>query len=283
MVRRHATFLLVFSLIAVVAGGLLAARSSVDAKPMSGVASRGQSVRTPAKRPSSKPKSWTIPVRYRGKMVLNRTPGFREKIIALTFDDGPDPVITPQILRSLRKQNAKATFFMLGANAKRYPKLVKQIAAEGHSIGNHTWSHPANPSYPRASHELERTSKILKSILGYTPQIFRPPYGLQTSSLTRVAKADGYSVILWNMSSADTATKSAAAVVRNSVNSPRPGSIVLFHDAIGKQHTATAMPTVLQQLKKRGYRFVTVPTLLRRVDQYLVTKAANEARRKKQR
>ena len=118
---------------------------------------------------------WTIPERYSGQVIRRRLRTFEPKLLALTFDDGPDPKVTPKILESLRKHNARATFFVLGSNAARHPELMREIADQGHAIGSHTASHLKKPSAARAVKELDWTESVIAETTGRRTA-FRPPY-----------------------------------------------------------------------------------------------------------
>lgn len=215
----------------------------------------------------------SVPERYRGVKVLNVPKGFKEKIIALTFDDGPDPKNTPKILDALDKYNAKATFFVIGGYAKRHQGLVKEEALRGHVVGSHTWSHPSKPSKKRAGPEIWWTAKAIYTATGQWPSVFRPPYGLDTAQTARLARSEGYPSIIWNKSGADCAhNANEATVYYNSTGYAHPGDIVLMHDGPGHWFTAAAVPGILKTLDKNGYKFVTVPEMLRKWDEFLTEK-----------
>jgi len=215
----------------------------------------------------------SVPVRYRGKKVLNVPKGFSEKVIALTFDDGPEPKVTPKILKALEAYDAKATFFVLGSYAKRHPAVLRETALQGHVIGSHTWSHPAKPTQKSAGPEIWKTAKAINEATGIWPSTFRPPYGLDKAYTAQLARREGYSSIIWNKSGADTAKGSTAdTIYMNATLRARPGDIILFHDGPGKAHTAAAVPRILKTLKKNGYEFITVPDMLRRWDAFVTEK-----------
>lgn len=200
-----------------------------------------------------------VPAAYVGKTILNK-PKVQEKVIALTFDDGPSPWTTPSVLSALRKYHAKATFFVVGQMASHNKKLMRQIDKEGHVIGNHSFSHPYHPDQQKAAYELSLTNKIIFDAIGKYPALFRPPGGIMDSWTARIAKSKGMASVIWTGSSGDTATQSSAVVYSNVVASAHPGAIILMHDV--KSHTAAAVPAILKTLKKNGYRFVTVPEML---------------------
>jgi len=212
------------------------------------------------------PRIPTPPATYRGVSFARRIKGFNEKLVALTFDDGPSATITPQILKTLRKYDAKATFFVMGQHAKQHPLILQQIAKDGHAIGNHSWSHPPKVSAKKAVAEVDETQKVIKKVLDQPTQLFRPPYGMRGALFHQALKRD-YAVIMWTASSADTGTKKSEDVYQN-CKSCNPGDIILFHDSLDKQHTANALPRILESLSKKGYKFVTVPELLAAEDEF---------------
>lgn len=202
--------------------------------------------------------------------------GSREhSAVALTFDDGPGPE-TPQLLEALKDNGAKATFFLCGENARRYPELVRRIAAEGHCIGNHAYSHRRflGRSKRWMSQEIQSTAQLLSSLLadhhsanGAAPApIFRPPYGLRWFGMGRLLDDAGLTTILWDVNSEDW-KRSPWEIVDRVVRLTKPGSIILLHDGIPpnesqpRSSTAAALPEILRVLGGR-FQFVTVPELL---------------------
>ena len=125
-----------------------------------------------------------------------------QKVIALTFDDGPHPIYTPQLLDILSKNNVKATFFMIGASIKKYPLIVKQVVAKGHAIGNHTYTHPLDLTVctePRIIRELKDSQSIIRQVTGQQVFIFRPPRGIINKKVVKIIKKNGYQTILWSV------------------------------------------------------------------------------------
>ncbi len=152
--------------------------------------------------------------------------------VCLTFDDGPDPVYTPAILDVLAAYNAKATFFVLGEAAAEFPQLIERIVAEGHSIGNHTYSHP-NPWFTAediARREVTKTSDIIEHIVGIRPRWFRPPYGRLRLAMREQAAHDNMTTVLWSRSIIDWGLLGNAAGIRNRMERIEGGDIVLMHD-----------------------------------------------------
>ncbi len=194
----------------------------------------------------------------------------KDNVIALTFDDGPHPDSTPQLLDILKKHNARATFFMIGNLAQRYPHLVKDAAQAGHAIGNHSWDHP---SFPLIS-ARERRAQIRacqKALDPYGSRIFRPPYGDQTFASRLDALFTGHQVVTWNVISKDWLDHEASWFVDCLMKEIRPGSIVLFHDTLyqaledhyrDRYPVFQAIDMLLEQLYSR-FDFVTVSELCR--------------------
>jgi len=184
------------------------------------------------------------------------------KYVALTFDDGPSSKVTPRILQTLEQHDAKATFFMLGNRVEMYPTIAAQVAAEGHEIANHTFSHPnlKKLSHKEMTEEIEKTNKLIEISTGVTPTLFRPPYGIYSQDILNYTAANNYSTILWSVDSLDWKSRNPAAIKKEILSNITNRSIVLMHDL----HTATAeaLPELLMTLKQEGYEFVTVSELL---------------------
>ncbi len=183
--------------------------------------------------------------------------------IAMTFDDGPSPETTPRLLDILKQRNIKATFFMIGQNAERNPDIVKRILADGHEIGNHSWTHPQLAKLPddRVTEEITKTQNAIKSASGYTPKLLRPPYGSITARQKEwIENQFGLSVILWSVDPFDWKRPGASVIEQRILAGARPGAIILSHD-IHKQ-TVDSMPATLDALAAKGYQFVTVSQLI---------------------
>jgi cellulose synthase/poly-beta-1,6-N-acetylglucosamine synthase-like glycosyltransferase/peptidoglycan/xylan/chitin deacetylase (PgdA/CDA1 family)/spore germination protein YaaH len=195
-----------------------------------------------------------------------------EHQVAITFDDGPDPRWTPKILDILKGANVKAAFFLVGANAERYPKLVRRIVNEGHEIGNHTFYHPnlalCWPEHIRL--ELNATQLLLETITGRATTLFRPPYAADTnpSQLSeliplQIAEELNYLVVLESIDPEDWAKPGADNILRRVKQQRRDGSIILLHDAGGdRSQTVEALPRILEWLHTRGDTVVPLSTLL---------------------
>ncbi len=183
------------------------------------------------------------------------------KCIALTFDDGPG-IYTDKLLSYLQSYKAKATFFMIGPSAQRYPSIVKRVFDNGHQIGNHTWSHPSLPglSPAQVQNEISSTNNILQGITGVKPTTLRPPYGATNAAVQRVVSNLGMSSILWSVDTRDWADRNSNIVCNRTISNTRPGAIILMHDI--HRTSVDAVPCILQNLSSQGYQFVTVDKLL---------------------
>ncbi len=194
--------------------------------------------------------------------VIKKVPT-THKVVALTIDDGPHRETTPQVLATLREKNVKATFFVMGKNAEAHPHLLLEVAAEGHEIGNHAYSHrlltKMNPEEIAA--ELNKGEEILL-LTGQKPQLFRPPGGAYNEEVLTQARNRGYSTILWCIDPGDWRRPSVEQVVNNVMGAVKPGSIILFHDGQHSLPTARAIGMIVDKLRFQGYEFVTVSELL---------------------
>jgi len=213
---------------------------------------------------------------YRGfglQVPIIRAGGPYYKTVALTFDDGPDPAYTPEILDILKQNNVKATFFVVGRHAEEYPDLVKRIAQEGHEIGSHSYSHPFNLvmlSKERMKQEVTRSEQVITKITGKRPYLFRPPRGIYNKSLTDFLMERKYTMVLWTLSSRDWQEPSYKEITWRVTTGIRPGDIVLFHDSGSiimpeggnRMCTIQALPYIIKDLKEKGYRFVTVSDMI---------------------
>lgn len=183
--------------------------------------------------------------------------------IAMTFDDGPHATNTPRLLDMLKQRKIKATFFVVGQCAAEYPDIMKRIAAEGHEIASHSWSHPQLSSMSESGvrEQLQKTHDVIVQTTGVTPKTMRPPYGAFTSRQRAWANDTwGYKIILWDVDPLDWKIRSAEHVKNEILKSTVPGSIILSHDI--HKSTIDAMPETLDGLLAKGFKFVTVSELL---------------------
>jgi peptidoglycan-N-acetylglucosamine deacetylase len=188
----------------------------------------------------------------------------KQPVVAVTFDDGPDPVLTPRLLDLLKERGIHATFFLVGQNVAAQPAIVQRIVAEGHEVANHSWSHPLLTSLKEQSVEsqLRRTHDAIVAACGVAPLLYRPPYGaIRLSQRTKIEQSFGYAAILWDVDPEDwKKPRTAQKVYDRVLAQTKPGSIILCHDI--HEPTVAAMPAVLDDLKGRGYAFATVTQLI---------------------
>ncbi|MFM1650699.1 polysaccharide deacetylase family protein [Brevibacillus sp. B_LB10_24] len=191
-----------------------------------------------------------------------------QKLIALTFDDGPHPVYTMRLLKILDKYNAKGTFFVVGQRAKWYPKVIRKIHRKGHELGNHTYTHPPmrRVSARRLKQEIQQTDHIIHALTGTYPVFFRPPGGELTHTVLRESARQKHPIAIWSYAqdTQDWKNPGVSKIVTRVTGSAKPGNIVLFHDSgIDRTQTLQAVDRTLAILSKRGYKFVTLSELMR--------------------
>ncbi|MDZ8184853.1 MAG: polysaccharide deacetylase family protein [Nostoc sp. ChiSLP02] len=208
--------------------------------------------------------SYPAPSRYQGTIVKEAKQIQQEKTIALTFDDGPWPESTKQVLDILKSNNIKATFFVVGQNLKNYPELGKEIVAQGHVIANHTWHHWYHFfNQQAAAFEIDRTTDLIYQVTGVKTTLFRPPGGMMHNGLVAYAKGQKYTIVMWSADSIDYKQPAVPKLINNVIKDSKPGGIVLMHDGGGnRSKTVQALPEIISNFRKQGYRFVTVPELL---------------------
>lgn len=198
---------------------------------------------------------------YHVKAFCNN-PSETKKKIALTFDDGPSSY-TLEVLDLLKKYNVKAVFFCIGKNIEMYPEIVKQIIAEGHLVGNHSYSHSPFFDFYNAkkiTEEIQQTDTLLEKFTSKKINFFRPPYGVTTPSIRRALKITGHKVIGWNIRSLDGGTKNQNLIFNRIIKRISPGGIVLLHDIAS--HSVLVLEQFLQFLQKQNYQVVSVEELL---------------------
>ena len=186
-----------------------------------------------------------------------------DRAVALTFDDGPNPDATPAILDALAARGTKATFFILGRHAERWPELVARVAREGHSIGNHGYYHRKlhfkSPAYVRD--DLRLGTERIEAATGRRPRLFRAPHGFRSPWVTPIAKALGQRTVGWSLGVWDSDRPGVDAIADRTVGGARPGSILLLHDGDGydpggdRMQTARAVPIIVDRLLEQGFRF----------------------------
>lgn len=193
----------------------------------------------------------------------NSNPNIVENQIALTFDDGPHPEYTPQVLQLLKQFNAKATFFCIGKHMEQHSGLIKRILTEGHTIGNHTYSHSRVFGFFGAKKviaELQKTNNIFTKITGKQIQMYRPAFGVTNPNIKKVIKAMGLQSIGWSIRSLDTTFLSEDTILHRTTHKLAKGDIVLFHDTSAK--TIIVLERLLLILQEKNLQSVTVDQLL---------------------
>ncbi len=178
--------------------------------------------------------------------------------IALSFDDGPSLTQTPEILETLQRLHARATFFEEGRHVGGREALMRQLLADGDEIGNHSYHHPRDPGEA----ELASTDRAIRAATGFEPCLFRPPYGLIDDRVRAASRRNGLQMVLWSLDSHDDRHPGAGRIRANVLRGARPGGIVLMHDGGHHPETVQALPGVIRGLRARGFHLVTVTELL---------------------
>jgi len=214
---------------------------------------------------------WTYAARWPGSQLFGKamTAPMRPGEVALTFDDGPNPVWTPRLLDILSSDDIRATFFLVGSHAQAEPELVRRIVAAGHLIGNHSWSHPnlSLTAATRVQHELTRTSEVLQQIAGVRVEYFRPPYGARRPVVFRMARSLGMIPVLWNAMTSDWREPSADRIalrLKSSIDRLQQQGLaanIVLHDGSHREPRADRGPSVaaagqLIAQYKKTHRFV---------------------------
>lgn len=204
--------------------------------------------------------------KYPSTFVLNAPSHKRQ--VALTFDDAPDDMFTPQILDVLKREGVKATFFVVGNRIEAHPDIMRRIVEEGHAVGNHSYNHANLPKLPDEQFRAQilETDDIIRRFTGYTPRFVRPPYGEINEEQIKWLASQRKTVVNWNVDSLDWKGLTAEQVAANVLGHVHPGSIVLMHSGggIGEDLSGTvnALPIIIQSLREAGIDMVTVPELL---------------------
>jgi peptidoglycan-N-acetylglucosamine deacetylase len=192
-----------------------------------------------------------------------------QRLVAITFDDGPNPQYTPQILEIFSEAKAKATFFMIGEQMKSHPEVVKQVVEQGHEIGNHTFSHPklSQLSIDDCLAEIEQTEKFAVELVGRKPVVFRPPYFDYNQDTVSLLQQKGYPMIgAVNLEAQDWEQPGVEHILGKSRDVVENGSILIFHDGYGdRSQTIEAVRMLVSELISQDYQLVTVSELLKQV------------------
>ncbi len=205
-----------------------------------------------------------VPEAYQGQIVRSLPLALGDRAIALTFDDGPSPY-TLQILDILESYDILATFFVLGQVISSYPEVLQRIVADGHLLGNHTWSHPyIVNSEAEAYREIEPTAELIYDYTRVRTQLFRPPGGYLNNALTPYSARQNQTITMWSVDSFDYFL-SQSEILDQVLAQIHPGAIVLLHDGGGpRHHTVAALPQLIESLQQQGYEFLTVTELMKR-------------------
>jgi len=193
-------------------------------------------------------------------MAISKITSFKQ--IFLTFDDGPSAPFTDQILDILKEYKVPASFFVCGKNAERYPEIARRIMRDGHTIGNHSYSHSRFLSLMGClSGEIEKTQDVIQNITGVGAKFFRPPYGYVRPWLKNYLGKKDYQLVLWDIQIYDWQKPPAAILVKRALQKIRPNVVILLHDGDGtrplcdRSQTVLALPSIIQSFKERGYEF----------------------------
>lgn len=194
-----------------------------------------------------------------------------ERMVALSFDDGPHPHYTPAILELLERHKIPATFFLIGRHVLKYPLLAQRIAANSHEIGNHTFSHRILPFLPDAEvkRELHQTEEAIRIHTGRQARFMRPPMGLFTKRTVNMSEACGYGTVIGDVYPRDPHLPGQHKIYQRVIKRVRPGSIIILHDGgnskrVDRSQTVWAVEQIISQLLGEGYRFVTISDLVER-------------------
>lgn len=197
-------------------------------------------------------------------LVKKQDPG---KVVALSFDDGPDSKWTPLVLDILKKYDIKATFFMVGPQTEKFPEVIQRMKEEGHDLANHTWSHPnlTKLTPEKIKEEIELTSDSIEKASGVRSTLCRAPYGAVNDTVKEAAQEAGCVMVGWSVDTRDWAGESVSMMMEHVKNQVHPGAIVLEHSFGGKngnlRNTIDLLPVMIEYLKEQGYTFVKVSDL----------------------
>lgn len=190
----------------------------------------------------------------------------KEKIVALTFDDGPHKKYTSEILDLLKQYDAKGTFFIVGEQAEKNPEVILRMFEEGHELANHTYSHPYSKNVSKIMEEIKKTNDIIFSITGNIPTLFRPVEGQYTDAMVEEISKSGFKVVMWSwhQDTEDWRNPGVQRIVNIVLKGTKEGDVILFHDGGGNRtQTVKALEKILPELQNQGYRFVTIKDLLK--------------------
>ena len=187
----------------------------------------------------------------------------KDRVIAISFDDGPVPKYTPEVLKVLKEQNVPAAFFCIGKRVEENEVLFRQLYHEGHLIGNHSYFHaPLFDLLPFGSmlKDVQQADAAIRNAVGVEPKLFRPPYGVTTPAMNKVMRLGQYVAVGWNVRSLDTTARDETKLLKKLVALLRPGAIILLHDT--QRITASVLPHFIRAARNEGYEFVRLDKLL---------------------
>ncbi|MFJ7827681.1 polysaccharide deacetylase family protein [Psychrobacillus sp. NPDC096623] len=190
----------------------------------------------------------------------------KEKVVALTFDDGPHKKYTTEVLDLLKQYDAKGTFFLVGEQAEKNPEVVLRMYEEGHDLANHTYTHPYSRNVSKIMKEIKQTNDTIYSITGFTPTLFRPVEGQYTDAMIEEIVKDGFQVVMWSwhQDTQDWKNPGVNKIVNTVLKGTKEGDVILFHDGGGnRSQTVKALEKILPELQKQGYKFVTINDLIK--------------------
>ena len=186
-----------------------------------------------------------------------------ERVVALSFDDGPHPVFTPQILETLQRNSIAATFFCIGKKIRNNELILRRIKDEGHIIGNHSFSHDFWFDMFGSSKmlaDLQQVDEIMKNTVGVKPMLFRPPYGVTNPNVKKAIEKGQYNPIGWSVRSMDTTAKDKQKLLSHITGNLKPGDIILLHDSV--EMTAAILPELILEIAKKGFKVVPLDKML---------------------
>ncbi len=197
--------------------------------------------------------------------VVTRVDTGGEKLVALTFDDGPDPRFTPQVLDILKIYKIHATFFVLGESVEAHPEIVVRQMLEGHEIENHTYTHADLRLLNNYSteEEIKKTGEVIRRLTHRQPVYFRPPRKMFRKETVEITGKNGYEMVLWTVCVENHATPTPEEMAQRVIKGAKPGMIILTHDGVlDRSKSVKALPILIEGLQKKGYRFVTLDELI---------------------
>jgi peptidoglycan/xylan/chitin deacetylase (PgdA/CDA1 family) len=194
----------------------------------------------------------------------------RERVVALSFDDGPHPEFTPAIIDILERHNIPATFFLVGRHVRQHPELARRLAGGPHEAANHTYSHRILPmlSDPSILQEIRQTDQLIREVTNRAPRLLRPPMGMFSRRVMDLIEGSGYRTVIGDVYPRDPNMPGRERILRRVVQRVRPGSIIILHDGgntrrVDRSQTVWAVERIVENLKAQHYRFVTISELLK--------------------